>query len=120
MNVQSYLWIMAAIPIVIFDGGFCEIKPGTLISPPAEFFSVSQKSFYALAKAGWQRCPLGYGVYSAIDPLGRKIVIPGIYVLGDKPPKSKFPNYPLKFTKRSEEHTSELQSLMRISYAVFC
>src|SRR3546814_1521428 len=26
----------------------------------------------------------------------------------------------VKFTKRSEEHTSELQSLMRISYAVFC
>src|SRR3546814_8202473 len=24
------------------------------------------------------------------------------------------------FTQRSEEHTSELQSLMRISYAVFC
>src|SRR3546814_2440810 len=27
--------------------------------------------------------------------------------------------YPLRFL-RSEEHTSELQSLMRISYAVFC
>src|SRR3546814_7870972 len=26
----------------------------------------------------------------------------------------------LKVGKRSEEHTSELQSLMRISYAVFC
>src|SRR3546814_2474200 len=26
----------------------------------------------------------------------------------------------LKFVGRSEEHTSELQSLMRISYAVFC
>src|SRR3546814_9305960 len=26
----------------------------------------------------------------------------------------------LPFPKRSEEHTSELQSLMRISYAVFC
>src|SRR3546814_4006131 len=26
----------------------------------------------------------------------------------------------LEFQKRSEEHTSELQSLMRISYAVFC
>src|SRR3546814_4763836 len=26
----------------------------------------------------------------------------------------------LKATDRSEEHTSELQSLMRISYAVFC
>src|SRR3546814_4511302 len=25
-----------------------------------------------------------------------------------------------EFTERSEEHTSELQSLMRISYAVFC
>src|SRR3546814_9907849 len=27
---------------------------------------------------------------------------------------------PLEFRSRSEEHTSELQSLMRISYAVFC
>src|SRR3546814_6582727 len=26
----------------------------------------------------------------------------------------------VKFWRRSEEHTSELQSLMRISYAVFC
>src|SRR3546814_4999356 len=26
----------------------------------------------------------------------------------------------LRFLRRSEEHTSELQSLMRISYAVFC
>src|SRR3546814_7126858 len=28
--------------------------------------------------------------------------------------------YPSRCTIRSEEHTSELQSLMRISYAVFC
>src|SRR3546814_1465895 len=28
--------------------------------------------------------------------------------------------YGIAFPKRSEEHTSELQSLMRISYAVFC
>src|SRR3546814_10458771 len=27
---------------------------------------------------------------------------------------------PRAFARRSEEHTSELQSLMRISYAVFC
>src|SRR3546814_8903280 len=27
---------------------------------------------------------------------------------------------PVKVDSRSEEHTSELQSLMRISYAVFC
>src|SRR3546814_7390885 len=30
------------------------------------------------------------------------------------------PAYSLFFMLRSEEHTSELQSLMRISYAVFC
>src|SRR3546814_5216327 len=28
--------------------------------------------------------------------------------------------YVFRFSTRSEEHTSELQSLMRISYAVFC
>src|SRR3546814_10268838 len=28
--------------------------------------------------------------------------------------------YSYKLRRRSEEHTSELQSLMRISYAVFC
>src|SRR3546814_4961041 len=28
--------------------------------------------------------------------------------------------HPLRQRRRSEEHTSELQSLMRISYAVFC
>src|SRR3546814_6786363 len=34
----------------------------------------------------------------------------------------KAPATPIVFldTRRSEEHTSELQSLMRISYAVFC
>src|SRR3546814_4227815 len=30
-----------------------------------------------------------------------------------------FPTFPIGH-RRSEEHTSELQSLMRISYAVFC
>src|SRR3546814_9661502 len=33
--------------------------------------------------------------------------------IGAEPPRGIF-------LKRSEEHTSELQSLMRISYAVFC
>src|SRR3546814_9571358 len=31
-----------------------------------------------------------------------------------------WPNEPDRHGTRSEEHTSELQSLMRISYAVFC
>src|SRR3546814_2016211 len=32
----------------------------------------------------------------------------------------EFAPFPLSRLSRSEEHTSELQSLMRISYAVFC
>src|SRR3546814_10253521 len=36
-------------------------------------------------------------------------------------PKTGFPSHPHRDMEiRSEEHTSELQSLMRISYAVFC
>src|SRR3546814_3686499 len=33
---------------------------------------------------------------------------------------ASFDTAPCSCTRRSEEHTSELQSLMRISYAVFC
>src|SRR3546814_3182865 len=35
-------------------------------------------------------------------------------------PRSGFPPHPHADMERSEEHTPELQSLMRISYAVFC
>src|SRR3546814_1192544 len=43
-----------------------------------------------------------------------RVVCPGMYV---RPP---VPTSGAKLHRRSEEHTSELQSLMRISYAVFC
>src|SRR3546814_5987011 len=36
------------------------------------------------------------------------------------PAKRRFIRHAEKIAGRSEEHTSELQSLMRISYAVFC
>src|SRR3546814_10339881 len=35
-------------------------------------------------------------------------------------PKTELRNLVSEQSERSEEHTSELQSLMRISYAVFC
>src|SRR3546814_6552087 len=35
-------------------------------------------------------------------------------------PGGEWNRYEYLYNKRSEEHTSELQSLMRISYAVFC
>src|SRR3546814_8759733 len=50
-------------------------------------------------------------------------------VLGASDPRRRRPAAPRRlhplqsgetWTRRSEEHTSELQSLMRISYAVFC
>src|SRR3546814_5126497 len=37
-----------------------------------------------------------------------------------QPPESRWPGSRERKHHRSEEHTSELQSLMRISYAVFC
>src|SRR3546814_10727448 len=41
---------------------------------------------------------------------------------GGRPPRPAAPGAPPRSPRihRSEEHTSELQSLMRISYAVFC
>src|SRR3546814_13031593 len=51
-----------------------------------------------------------FGVLGTVDPLLDKVPARrwrhGIFGAGDH--------------QRSEEHTSELQSLMRISYAVFC
>src|SRR3546814_9408371 len=50
----------------------------------------------------------------------------GYYAIGKKVDAriaeqfSTIPESPLEIRARSEEHTSELQSLMRISYAVFC
>src|SRR3546814_8645278 len=50
----------------------------------------------------------GYGR----DALGEQCVLAFSY--------SQTPSWGTLFIARSEEHTSELQSLMRISYAVFC
>src|SRR3546814_8184437 len=51
------------------------------------------------------------GVDTCAPTLGRTLHAPNTVLCGA---------FWLKSTKRSEEHTSELQSLMRISYAVFC
>src|SRR3546814_10030193 len=42
------------------------------------------------------------------------------YRLGSGTAQAPDPIFSACFRPRSEEHTSELQSLMRISYAVFC
>src|SRR3546814_3673523 len=58
--------------------------------------------------------------------VGRAMSAPYAEVIGDPIAQSKSPLIhrfwlgALGIAGRSEEHTSELQSLMRISYAVFC
>src|SRR3546814_3964504 len=54
---------------------------------------------------------LGTGVFSGFFGIGGGfLIVPGLRLSTDMP----------MINARSEEHTSELQSLMRISYAVFC
>src|SRR3546814_3155710 len=47
-------------------------------------------------------------------------VFPGDVIAGDNPDNSNRVSYIDGDSSRSEEHTSALKSLMRISYAVFC
>src|SRR3546814_3269932 len=53
----------------------------------------------------------------SIDPFMTPTARLSHYIL---PPKLSYERADLPIFIRSEEHTSELQSLMRISYAVFC
>src|SRR3546814_4240502 len=55
------------------------------------------------------------------DPLMGYVVDPGeTAAKGFGRPEEPQPALAAEIHRRSEEHTSELQSLMRISYAVFC
>src|SRR3546814_7679508 len=54
------------------------------------------------------------GVGQPVERLSQAIVGPDVELLIDE--RDRY----LASVRRSEEHTSELQSLMRISYAVFC
>src|SRR3546814_10452954 len=47
-------------------------------------------------------------------------VLPMIDILAQGRSRARMPRSLILEPTRSEEHTSELQSLMRISYAVFC
>src|SRR3546814_4792979 len=51
---------------------------------------------------------------------GLKLEQGTVYVVADPEKHAVIDRWPDASIRRSEEHTSELQSLMRISYAVFC
>src|SRR3546814_1089997 len=60
------------------------------------------------------RRAIGFGGAEDVEPRARDALehpVAGVWIVA---PLHGF------FDERSEEHTSELQSLMRISYAVFC
>src|SRR3546814_6006293 len=67
------------------------------------------------ARAGVDRCALGD---SQCDQRSRPVA--GLSWRRSGVPKGNFRLFAAPASERSEEHTSELQSLMRISYAVFC
>lgn len=94
---------MAAIPLIFITEDGNETQRGSLYDCPAEFFTTAQMKFYKACPTKWCICPLGYGVYSQFDTMGRKIVVPGIYLLGEKAPRRKFPDYQLKFRKEQIE-----------------
>src|SRR3546814_9216313 len=50
----------------------------------------------------------------------RQAGVDGLFAPGDEEERDHDPEQRHDHQVRSEEHTSELQSLMRISYAVFC
>src|SRR3546814_6895448 len=60
-----------------------------------------------------RRLPLGREELHAVDQRGVRVVRPQLLAVLDHIDAADADG-------RSEEHTSELQSLMRISYAVFC
>src|SRR3546814_3935478 len=78
---------------------YCRVPEGRLVGQPVKL-------------RPWQRTILKeiYGT-----PTRRAIVS-----FGRKNGKTALASFLLLLHLRSEEHTSELQSLMRISYAVFC
>src|SRR3546814_8143518 len=69
-------------------------------------------------------------LHDALPILGKKdVAVPDVHAMHSTPNSASASmrrrytattGCPRSIARRSEEHTSELQSLMRISYAVFC
>src|SRR3546814_1336606 len=85
--------------------------------------------FLVATNVATDRASVGRFAYCAVDGIGEKIpvdVLPRetttqiLTGLGDKDWTRRSFAYDAGLPERSEEHTSDLQSLMRSSYAVFC
>src|SRR3546814_9823123 len=89
-----------------------------LIAPDEVTFAYIKGRPYAPKGADWDAA-VGYWKSLATDPgatYDKSVVIDAAGIA----PSVTWGTSPEDVVPRSEEHTSELQSLMRISYAVFC
>src|SRR3546814_4776804 len=75
---------------------------------------------HTLMEAGFEGYEVNYrtGAQAFYLPDGSSVALPAHSYEG--PVNAAFDAAGMETLVRSEEHTSELQSLMRISYAVFC
>src|SRR3546814_9991827 len=88
-----------------------------LISAPARFFSLRRNSLFGASRS--EDPALGFAVAPALRLLRGRAEYAGQRCAGIVGERG-FAQLGDLAGARSEEHTSELQSLMRISYAVFC
>src|SRR3546814_1363201 len=81
-------------------------------------YSLSARSIYAAV--GFLQFPRASTISAAFLLYGIAESITRALILANACASSPSSASAAKAVRRSEEHTSELQSLMRISYAVFC
>src|SRR3546814_4338776 len=99
------------------------------------FFFFKQKTAYEMRISDWSsdvcssdlvaQDAVNQGaavVLTSVDAARRAGIAPGkhVYLHGYAAFQDRLVSERIDLSRRSEEHTSELQSLMRISYAVFC
>src|SRR3546814_8751070 len=75
---------------------------------------------YSASYGGWSACSSGSQSRSVTCLRSDGAAVPTSYCGFSGSPSSQTQSCATYAWSRSEEHTSELQSLMRISYAVFC
>src|SRR3546814_3823556 len=106
----------------------CGLTPDDSIADPGTIRSLAAKAPWPLAgytKQSWAnimwrlRCALEIGGVK-VHRQRRNFKLNGEWEMLIAPPSRRDRDEVHRFAGRSEEHTSELQSLIRISYAVFC
>src|SRR3546814_4341578 len=91
------------------------VRPGASTFDPAALVALASVAGIALAVCLVKRLPVGESQVTMLAyfcPVSLAITVVPAVIWWTPPSATQW--------LRSEEHTSELQSLMRISYAVFC